>query len=170
MLKARIQGVDLSEIVSAAADRAHRQHEGLAIRIIGVHEPTIARADPIFLDRVLSNLLDNAAKADAENGSTHLEVEVLANGNRAVVRVIDHGPGIPWSVHEQLFYPFYQMSERHPRLGAGLGLPICKGFLTLMEGEIWVEETPGGGATFAFDIPLDPSSTTAQPVEAGSAR
>jgi signal transduction histidine kinase len=39
-----------------------------------------------------------------------------------------------------------------------------------MEGEIWVEETPGGGATFAFDIPLDPSSTTAQPVEAGSAR
>jgi signal transduction histidine kinase len=45
------------------------------------------------------------------------------------------------------------VTERHPRLGTGLGLPISKGFLALMGGDIWVEETQGGGATFAFSLP-----------------
>jgi signal transduction histidine kinase len=67
--------------------------------------------------------------------------------------VIDHGEGVPASAREQLFFPFYGLSEREQRLGPGLGLAIAKGFLTLMDGEIWVEDTPGGGATFAFSLP-----------------
>jgi signal transduction histidine kinase len=71
---------------------------------------------------------------------------------QAVMRVIDHGNGVPPPLREELFYPFYQ-AERHPRLGTGLGLAISKGFLTLMNGQIWIEDTPGGGATFAFSLP-----------------
>jgi two-component system sensor histidine kinase KdpD len=70
------------------------------------------------------------------------------------VRVIDHGKGVPSADREQLFYPFYQVTERHPRLGTGLGLSISKGFLSLMDGQIWIEDTPGGGATFVFSLPV----------------
>ena len=47
-----------------------------------------------------------------------------------------------------LFTPFYRLQEGSPRLGAGLGLAICKGFVIAMGGEIWATDTPGGGATF----------------------
>jgi signal transduction histidine kinase len=59
---------------------------------------------------------------------------------------------VPREAREQLFYPFYQVDRRHPRLGTGLGLAIAKGFLALMGGEIWIEDTPGGGATFALSL------------------
>ncbi len=171
MLQARVQGVDLTELLSAAVDRARRQYPTIDVRLVIEPDAAIVRADPVFLDRVVSNLLDNAANAAAESDRPILEIEARRSDGTAVIRVIDHGTGIPWSVREQLFYPFYRMSERHPRLGTGLGLPICKGFLTLMEGEIWVEDTKGGGATFAFSIPLDDRGTTsAERMTAGTAR
>jgi two-component system sensor histidine kinase KdpD len=170
MLQARPQGVDLTELIPAAADRARRQYPSLDLRVVVDPASAVVRADPVFLDRVVSNLLDTAAKAAAEAGPSPVELDARASGSSAVVRFIDHGGGIPWSVREQLFYPFYQMSERHPRLGTGLGLPICKGFLTLMGGEIWVEDTPGGGATFAFSIPLESAGVSAEPARAETAR
>src|SRR5437667_381061 len=85
------------------------------------------------------------------------ESEVRSIGEPVSASVVGEGrnrdTGVPESVREQLFYPFYQVSERHPRLGTGLGLAIAKGFLVLMDGEIWIEDTPGGGATFAFSLP-----------------
>jgi two-component system sensor histidine kinase KdpD len=97
--------------------------------------------------------LDNAAKAAADSGNHQIEVHAQPADDQTTVRVVDHGHGVPPTVREQLFYPFYQLSERHPRLGTGLGLAISKGFLTLMGGQIWIEETPGGGATLAFSLP-----------------
>jgi two-component system sensor histidine kinase KdpD len=54
-----------------------------------------------------------------------------------------------------MFHPFYDLDQRNPRLGAGLGLAIAKGFVTAMNGEIWIEDTPGGGATFTVSVPRD---------------
>jgi two-component system sensor histidine kinase KdpD len=107
----------------------------------------------VFLDRVVANLLDNAAKAAAASARHEIEVRADRGDSQTTVRVVDHGDGVPPAAREQLFYPFYQLEERHPRLGTGLGLAISKGFLTLMHGQIWIEETPGGGATFAFSLP-----------------
>jgi len=106
---------------------------------------------------VVTNLLDNAAKASRDQRTNEIEVEASSANGQVVVRVIDHGPGIPAPVREQLFFPFYRISERHPRLGTGLGLAIVKGFLTLMNGEAWIEDTPGSGATFAFSLPAGSS-------------
>jgi two-component system sensor histidine kinase KdpD len=78
---------------------------------------------------------------------------VTPEDGRTVVRIVDHGPGIPPSAKEQLFYPFFDLDERNPKLGKGLGLAISKGYLELMDGQIWVEDTPGGGATLAFALP-----------------
>jgi two-component system sensor histidine kinase KdpD len=151
-LRARPQTVDLTETITESVDRGRRQRPdvGVSVRILPGAE--LVRADPVFLDRVLSNLLENATKA-TRTGSEGLQVDARRSDGAVVIRVIDHGPGVPPGAREQLFYPFYRMDERNPRLGPGLGLAICKGFVTLLDGDIWVEDTPGGGATFSFTLP-----------------
>jgi two-component system sensor histidine kinase KdpD len=153
VLKPRVQTVDLVEILAAAADRVRHEWPSVEIRINMSDQASTAKADPIFVDRVAANLLDNAGKAASGSGHRVVEIEGRPTDGRTTVRVIDHGKGVPLALREQLFYPFYQMNQRHPRLGTGLGLAISKGFLTLMNGEIWIEDTPGGGATFAFSLP-----------------
>jgi two-component system sensor histidine kinase KdpD len=134
-------------------DRIRSQWPGLGVRVDMDQAASLVRADPVFLDRVVANLLDNAAKAAIHNDSGELQVMARQVDDQVTVRVIDHGTGVPSTVREQLFHPFYQVTQRHPRLGTGLGLPISKGFVSLMGGQIWIEDTPGGGATFAFSLP-----------------
>ena len=66
-------------------------------------------------------------------GPSSVEVDARLMDGDVVVRVIDHGVGVPVAAREQLFYPFYRMDDRNPRLGPGLGLAICKGFVDLLE-------------------------------------
>ena len=73
-----------------------------------------------------------------------------------MLRVIDHGPGLNFGDHALLITPFYRLQEGSPRLGAGLGLAISKGFVVAMDGEIRATDTPGGGATFGVRIPAAP--------------
>jgi two-component system, OmpR family, sensor histidine kinase KdpD len=153
MLTARPRNVELAEVLSPCVDRLLRQWPQLSVRLDVGAAGCVVRADPMFLDRVVTNLLDNAAKAAADSGNHQIEVHARRADGQTAVRIVDHGNGVPPTVREQLFYPFYRLTERHPRLGSGLGLAISKGFLTLMGGQIWIEETPGGGATFAFSLP-----------------
>jgi two-component system sensor histidine kinase KdpD len=155
MLKPRLQAVDLTEVVTTCVDRTRRQSPDLDVAVRIGEDATLVRADPVFLDRVVANLLDNAAKAARDSDGGGIEVQAVQAEGKVTVRVIDRGKGLPEEIREQLFYPFYQVTERHPRLGTGLGLAIAKGFLALMDGEIWIEDTPGGGATFAFSLPAN---------------
>ncbi len=92
-------------------------------------------------------------RSRASNGAaSEVEVTARSTDGRVTIRVIDHGKGLPPDAREALFHPFYDLDQRNPRLGAGLGLAIAKGFVVAMDGEIWVEETPGGGATFAIAV------------------
>jgi two-component system sensor histidine kinase KdpD len=152
-LRARPQTVDLGETVAATVDRLRRQHGEITVDVRFAPRSGLVRADPVFLDRILSNLLENAAAAVGDDAPQTIEVDVRRSNSTVAVRVIDHGPGVPPEAREQLFYPFYRMDDRNPRLGSGLGLAICKGFVTLLDGDVWIEDTPGGGATFAFTLP-----------------
>jgi two-component system sensor histidine kinase KdpD len=153
VLKARIEVVNLSDRLTASIDALATRWPSSHLRTTIDPSAMLVRADPTFLDRVLANLLDNGAKAAQGSDEPTLEVDVRPSEDRTVVRVIDHGEGVPSAAHEQLFFPFYRLQDRDPRLGPGLGLGIAKGFLALMDGEIWIEDTPGGGATFAFSLP-----------------
>jgi two-component system sensor histidine kinase KdpD len=158
VLEPRPESVDLAEIVTAEVDSACARSIGLSVRATIDDDHAIVEADPIFLARVLSNLLDNAAKAAMRTGQPDIEVLVGRLGDGVAVRVIDHGDGIDPVAREQLFYPFYRLEERTSKLGPGLGLAIARGFVDMMGGELWVEDTPGGGATFAFSLPAAPRS------------
>ncbi len=155
LMKSHSELVDLWEALTAAADRLRRQFPGVGVDIDVAPGAEDVRADPVFLERVVSNLLENAAKSGLVADRSELAIHVSLEDGRAVLRVVDHGRGVPPEMREQLFHPFYRLEERGPNLGTGLGLAICKGFLDLMDGDIWVEETPGGGATFAFTLPVD---------------
>ncbi len=158
-LRARLQGVDLGEVLSECVDRVMLRWPQLSISLNIDDDAAAVRADPVFLDRVGANLLENAAKAASQAGRVGIEIEARCAEGRVVVAVVDHGAGVPPELRKGLFFPFYQANERTTHLGTGLGLAICKGFLALMGGEIWVEETPGGGATLRFS--LQPAGTHA---------
>jgi two-component system sensor histidine kinase KdpD len=154
MLVAKTQPVDLVEVAAHCIEHLATTSD-VPVRW-EVPDPAIAvDADPVLVERVITNLLENAAKASSGNGGAAAVIDLLAerDGKQVTVRVRDRGPGVTGEVQEMLFHPFYELKSRSPRLGTGLGLAICKGFVTAMGGSIWVEDTPGGGATFAFNLP-----------------
>jgi two-component system sensor histidine kinase KdpD len=107
--------------------------------------------DPVRIDQVLTNLLDNA-RGYAAGGP----VQVVARqvGADVELRVIDHGPGIPTPERERVFDQFYRLKGGGKRPeGTGMGLAICRGIVQAHGGSLRVETTPGGGATFVLTLP-----------------
>ncbi|MDP1793896.1 MAG: ATP-binding protein, partial [Acidimicrobiales bacterium] len=68
------------------------------------------------------------------------------------IRIVDHGPGVPAAARAQIFQPFQRLGDRASG-SVGLGLAIANGFVKAMDGELLVEDTPGGGATFRILVP-----------------
>lgn len=102
---------------------------------------------------VLTNLLSNALKY--ADGGGPVEVVVESDGDEVITSVIDHGPGIPRSDRVRIFDKFTRLGNHLTRSqqGVGLGLHIAKQSIERLDGRIWVDETPGGGATFRFTLP-----------------
>jgi len=71
-----------------------------------------------------------------------------------LVRVVDHGPGIPSGEADRIFEPFQRGSYQVPTRGAGLGLAIARGFAEANGGKVWVESHAGQGATFVLALPV----------------
>lgn len=107
--------------------------------------PVNVHADPWALESVITNLIENAVRAEPAGGT--VLVRVLPD---ATIEVIDHGPGVAAEDRSAIFEPFWRKSDTMP--GAGLGLAIAKELMEKLEGHIWVEETPGGGATFKLSL------------------
>jgi two-component system, OmpR family, sensor histidine kinase KdpD len=110
--------------------------------------------DPVRLDQVLTNLLDNAR---GYAGAGSVEVVARQAGDTVELRVVDHGPGIPVPEQERVFGQFYRLKGggRRPE-GTGMGLAICRGIVQAHGGSLRVETTPGGGATFVLSLPVSP--------------
>jgi two-component system sensor histidine kinase KdpD len=107
--------------------------------------------DPVRLDQVLTNLLDNARRYADDKPVT---VQGRAVDGRVELRVVDHGPGIPEAERERVFDQFYRLRRngRTPPDGTGMGLAISRGIVEALGGTIRVEGTPGGGATFVVSL------------------
>lgn len=109
-------------------------------------------ADRDHLERILINLLENAAKYAPDSV---IELTAHEGGGFGQIRVIDHGPGIPPDQRERVFERFTQIEASQTRSvgGTGLGLSIVRSLAEAMGGRADVDETPGGGATFIVDLP-----------------
>lgn len=103
-----------------------------------------------LLRRAIRNLLENARRY----GAGEISVELAANDNFALVRVNDRGPGVPPSLGERIFEPFYRLpgaSERDG--GVGLGLALVKSIVQRHGGSVHCEARTGGGASFVIALP-----------------
>lgn len=121
--------------------------------VISIDPPSIAlEADPDHLRRILTNLVDNALKYGDDDD---ILIQVVADDKEARLSVIDHGQGIPYEQRGVIFERFTQLQPHATRSrgGAGLGLSIVKGLVLAMDGRVWYEPTPGGGATFTVAFP-----------------
>lgn len=128
-------------------------------------EPTglAVKADRDHFLRILINLTENAAKYAPDSA---VELYAWQKNNRAMVAVVDHGPGIPEGARDSIFERFTQLdqSDTRSRGGTGLGLSIVKSLTEVMNGSVRVEATEGGGATFVLDLPAAPSEIPAATV------
>ena len=106
------------------------------------------------IKQVLTNLVANASRF-APTGST-VAVLVARVDKNIKVSVIDSGDGIPEPLQEKVFDRFYRADNSRNREtgGSGLGLAIARSIINAHGGTIWTEATPGGGATFSFEIPI----------------
>jgi two-component system sensor histidine kinase KdpD len=107
--------------------------------------------DYLMIDQVLTNLLENAAKHTPPG--TPIEVEVENRDSELRVSVVDHGPGIPRAAAGRVFDKFQRLGDSRSG-GSGLGLAVSRGFVEAHGGRLWLDETPSGGATFRFSLPL----------------
>ncbi|MFD9818915.1 ATP-binding protein [Streptomyces violascens] len=107
--------------------------------------------DPPLLERVVANLLSNAARHTPRGGSVLLAASTLAD--RVEVRVIDRGPGLPAEGRELAFVPFQRLGDTDNTTGVGLGLALSRGLTEAMAGTLTPEDTPGGGLTMVLSLP-----------------
>lgn len=102
--------------------------------------------------QVFFNLIDNAFKHNSP--VTTIEIFIKENNHHIQFTVSDDGVGIPQISLEKIFDKFYQKDQYDVTVGFGLGLAICKGFISVHNGDIWVESREGQGSRFHFTIPI----------------
>lgn len=147
---------DIAEIISTAVQTMQPLLEKYGQRLL-VELPAnipVVYADARRIEQVLVNLLYNASKfgpADAE-----ITISVLVDQMWAKVLVADRGPGIS---HEQKSFVFRRImhpdtSSDNAKVGAGLGLSVVKAVIEAHDGQVGVDDRPGGGAIFWFTLPL----------------
>ena len=108
--------------------------------------------DAVLIERVLCNLLENAAKYTPA-GST-VRIRAATSDNKLLISVSDNGPGLPPGQEEQIFEKFTRGERESATAGVGLGLAICRAIVEAHRGKIWAENDPAGGAKFSFTLPL----------------
>src|SRR5467141_27513 len=159
---------------------AHRfQERGLALYFLANEKLPEFTFDSAKLQRVISNLLENASKFTPSGGTVWLHAEPYMwerrtpnssarpgerrrqNNplpNSVKVSVSDTGPGIPAEYHIEVFDDFFRLPGNEAQIeGMGLGLAIARRLVSAMGGKIWVESELGSGAKFSFIVPLKPA-------------
>lgn len=108
--------------------------------------------DVLQIDQVLTNLLENALRYSP--ATSEIEVSAAQWQSWAEVKVADHGSGIPSDERSKVFQEFYRREVAGTPGGTGLGLAIARAIVIAHAGEIWIQDTPGGGTTVTFRLPL----------------
>lgn len=159
------------------------QDKGLALYFLANDKLTEFSFDSAKVQRVVSNLLENASKFTPSGGTVWLHAEphmwerrastmpgvaterrrqATVHPNSVKVSISDTGPGIPPEYHIEVFDDFFRLPQNEGQPGMGLGLSIARRLVAAMDGKIWVESVPGSGCKFSFIIPLNPPATANQ--------
>lgn len=158
------------------------QEKGLALYFLANDKLNEFSFDSAKVQRVVSNLLENASKFTPSGGTVWLHAEpymwerrastmpgvaterrrqATTQPNSVKISVSDTGPGISPEYHIEVFDDFFRLPQNEGQPGMGLGLSIARRLVAAMDGKIWLESVPGAGCKFSFIIPLKPPAVAA---------
>jgi PAS domain S-box-containing protein len=159
ILAPRRSRTDLAALVDRVAHEA-RQRSGRQLEVVA--EPVVAWVDSAKVERVVENLLANAGRHTTPE--TPVWVKVARRDDGVLLAVEDAGSGVPRELRATLFEPFRRgpgAAAHAP--GVGIGLSVVARFAELHGGRAWVQDRPGGGASFQVLLPDSP-----EPADVGS--
>jgi two-component system, OmpR family, sensor histidine kinase KdpD len=164
-VKLNLEWQPLEEVIGTALDATRgflKQHR-IEVRL--PPDLPLVRFDALLIERVLVNLLENAAKYTPAGSTVTIAAEVVAD--ELTVSVSDNGPGLPIGREDAVFEKFTRGHRESATPGVGLGLAICRAIIESHGGKIHGHNRPGGGASFNFTLPL--GHPPASEIEAGAA-
>jgi two-component system sensor histidine kinase KdpD len=154
--------VPLVEVVGVTFARLERRLAGKPVQVDIPDDLPLLSVDPILIELLLLNLLENAAKYTPAGSG--IEVRAAREGDAISVEVADRGPGIPRGSEERIFDRF-QRGAHTGIAGVGLGLPIARAIAHAHGGRLVASNRAGGGALFRLTLPLAPEPPPGAPHE-----
>ncbi|MBX9915947.1 MAG: sensor histidine kinase KdpD [Nitrosomonas sp.] len=142
----------IEEIVGSACMQLHRV---LATHKLVISIPPnlpLCECDPILIQRVIVNLLSNAAKFTS--AGSIITISAAAENNEMAIVIEDNGPGLPRGQETRLFDKFTRGETESNKPGVGLGLALCKAIIEAHDGKIFAENCIDSGARFTIKLPL----------------
>ena len=141
--------VDLHELLSTLTS-LYETMEKVIFKWIPVHGKIWVYADKTQLNRLFTNLLQNALEACYEQETCEISISEELKENHIQIRVSDNGEGIPEQMRSKIFIPNFTTKSS----GTGLGLAMCKTIVEQAKGSIWFETEEDSGTTFFVELPL----------------
>jgi signal transduction histidine kinase len=144
-----IEIFDINEVINSLDNLYKTSHEGeLKLKI--VPGKVMVRADKTQMNRLFTNLIQNAIEACNGKGKCDIELNEVRTDGVIQISIKDNGEGIPQEMHSKIFIPNFTTKSS----GTGLGLAMCKGIAEQAGGRIWFETTTGEGSTFYVELPV----------------
>ncbi|MGZ9893921.1 DUF4118 domain-containing protein [Bordetella bronchiseptica] len=151
----RRQWQSVEELVGSALAAMNAALQDRRVTVAPLSALPLVECDGILIERVLCNLLENAAKYTPPGSAIH--IDAVADAHTLQVRVADDGPGIAQADRRRIFEKFARGQRESATPGVGLGLAVCRAILDAHQGRIWVEPAQRPhGACFVFALPLTP--------------
>jgi PAS domain S-box-containing protein len=151
-LQLRNESVTIPDIAKSVTQKLRRQGLGRRFVMRFPQKLPNVQADPVRVERILFNLMENAAKYSPEG--SRITVSGRTQGNFVVTRITDQGPGISQDDQARIFERFQRLGTSLQRTkGVGLGLVVCKRLVEAQRGWIKVVSEVGKGSTFYFALP-----------------
>jgi two-component system sensor histidine kinase KdpD len=152
----------LEEVVGSAMQGLANQLGKHSVHIDLPADLPLLEFDSALMERVFSNLLENAAKYTPEG--SRIEIAARHEGDRVSISVSDNGPGLPPGKEERLFEKFTRGHEESSVSGVGLGLSIVRAIVLAHKGSVRAENRPEGGARFIITLPAgEPPTVPLEP-------
>ena len=143
------QAVDIAELVQMTVIRLAPLFPQVVVEVEIDPAVPLLDGDPVLLDEVISNLLENAARYAPADSAVAVRLFGTDRGT-VTLRVTDHGPGVESEHVDHVFQSFWRGPDSS---SSGLGLAIVRAIVEAHDGSITLTETPGGGATFEVELP-----------------
>lgn len=147
--EARADWQALEEMVGSALATIRRRTRDHRLEIHVPADLPLLRCNGVLIERVFTNLVENAVKFSPPGSTVKLSAE--RRGDELEIRVQDEGPGIVRERRESIFEPFIRFGSQE---GSGLGLAICRGIVEAQGGRIFVAEGSDAGACFVVRLPI----------------